>query len=88
MYKYWGGLFGVFVLVLLSFYGRIVSVVLTAMGVPKTVAVISRLKEIISRKVVMRMTTEMFVNILALIFTVLSTGISIGLYIANKKNDR
>ena len=36
----------------------------------------------------MRMTTEMFINILALVFTVLSAGISIGLYIANKKNDR
>ena len=32
----------------------------------------------------MRMTTEMFINILALVFTVLSAGISIGLYIANK----
>ena len=41
-----------------------------------------------SGKAVMRMTTEMFVNILALVFTVLSTGVSIGLYIANKKNDR
>lgn len=60
----------------------------TAKGVPKTVAVISRPKEIISGKAVMRMTTEMFVNILALVFTVLSTGVSIGLYIANKKNDR
>ena len=34
------------------------------------------------------MTTEMFVNILALVFAVLSTGVSIGLYIANEKNDR
>ena len=34
------------------------------------------------------MTTEMFINVLALVFTVLSTGISIGLFIANKKNDR
>ena len=30
------------------------------------------------------MTTEMFVGILSLVFTVLSAGISIGLYIANK----
>ena len=36
----------------------------------------------------MRMTTEMFVNILALVFTVLSTGVSIGMITANKKNDR
>ena len=34
----------VFVLVLLSFYGRIVLVVLSTVGVPKTVAVISRLR--------------------------------------------
>ena len=34
------------------------------------------------------MTTEMFVNILALVFAVLSTGVSIGLNIANEKNDR
>ena len=34
------------------------------------------------------MTTEMFVNILALVFTVLSTGVSIGMITANKKNDR
>ena len=34
------------------------------------------------------MTTEMFVNILTLVFTVLSTGVSIGMFIANKKNDR
>ena len=60
----------------------------TAKGVPKTVAVISRPKEIISGKAVMHMTTEMFVNVLTLVFTVLSTGVSIGLYIANKKNDR
>lgn len=34
------------------------------------------------------MSTEMFINILALVFTVLSTGVSIGMFIANKKNDR
>ena len=46
------------------------------------------LRRFYSGKAVMRMTTEMFINILALVFTVLSAGISIGLYIANKKNDR
>ena len=46
------------------------------------------LEEIFSGKAVVRMTTEMFVGILSLVFTVLSAGISIGLYIANKKNDR
>ena len=60
----------------------------TAKGVPKTVAVISRPKEIISGKAVMRMTTEMFVGILSLITSVLSVGITIGISIANKKNDR
>ena len=35
----------------------------------------------------MHMTTEMFVNILALVFQVFRTGSSIGLYIAYKKND-
>ena len=58
-------------------------------GVLNTVAVISRPNgDYISGKAVMRMTTEMFVNILALVFTVLSTGVSIGMFIANKKNDR
>ena len=46
------------------------------------------LRRFFSLKAVVRMTTEMFINILALVFTVLSTGVSIGLYIANKKNDR
>lgn len=34
------------------------------------------------------MTTEMFVGILSLITSVLSVGITIGISIANKKNDR
>ena len=55
------------------------------MGVPKTVAVISRPKEIISGKAVMHMTTEMFINIIQLIISSVLIGISIGKLIAEKK---
>lgn len=42
----------------------------------------------ISGKAVMHMTTEMLINIIQLIMSSVLVGISIGKYVAEKKNDR
>lgn len=58
-------------------------------GVLNTVAVISRPNgDYISGKAVMHMTTEMLINIIQLIMSSVLVGISIGKYVAEKKNDR